>query len=44
MILRPLSGKGKRMFDMLEDMAKKAYPDAFADMSGTQEASSEAAQ
>ena len=36
--------QGKRMFDMLEDMAKKAYPDAFADMSGTQEASSEAAQ
>ncbi|MDD3192824.1 MAG: helical backbone metal receptor [Oscillospiraceae bacterium] len=35
--------QGKRMFDMLEDMVKKAYPGAFAEMSGDP-ASSAAAQ
>ena len=35
--------QGKRMFDILEDMAKKAYPDAFAETAVNQETSSEAA-
>lgn len=36
--------QGKRMFDMLEDMAKKAYPDAFAEQPAQTPSSSEAAQ
>ncbi len=36
--------QGKRMFDMLEDMAKKAYPDAFAEQPVQDSSSSGTAQ
>lgn len=36
--------QGKRMFDMLEDMAQKAYPDAFTETAGETQSSAEAGQ